>query len=471
MVKKLHLSFTSMCLAGIIAFSLASCDPASVRRERRERSAFLDDLKERTFMFFWDRADKVTFQTDDRYPSPRFTSIASTGFGLTGYIIGIENGYIKREEGASRVLSTLSWLWSSKQGDDPAGVTGYRGLYYHFLEYGTGERYKNVELSTVDTGLLMAGILSCQSYFDGVSDAEAKIRALADTLYRRVEWDWAMNGQELMSMGWHPESGFIEAKWEGYNEAMILVILGLGSPTHPIHDSSWHSWCKGYEWTDFYGYNHVNFSPLFGHQYSHMYIDFREIQDDYMKEKKMDYFENSRRATLANRAYCKENPRGFPNYGPDEWGLTACDGPGYAKQLYQGDTVIFRAYSARGASSRHIVDDGTIAPTAAGGSIPFAPEQCIRALMHMKNTYGDKLYQEYGFKDAYNMAFMKEDDTRGWFDLDYIGIDQGAILIQVVNHQSELVWNLMKKNKYIVSGLRKAGFTGGWLNEIQPETN
>lgn len=471
MVKKRNLSLASLFMAGTILLSLSSCNTVSVRRENKEQAAFLDDLKERTFMFFWDRADKVTFQTDDRYPTPRFTSIASTGFGLTAYIIGVENGYIKREEGASRVLSTLSWLWSSEQGEAADGVTGYRGLYYHFLEYGTGERYKNVELSTVDTGLLMAGILSCQSYFDGEDDAEAKIRALADSLYRRVEWDWAMNGQEWMSMGWHPESGFIEAKWEGYNEAMILVLLGLGSPTHPIHDSSWVSWCKGYEWDAFYGYEHVNFSPLFGHQYSHMYIDFREIQDDYMKEKKMDYFENSRRATLANRAYCKDNPRGFPNYGPDEWGLTACDGPGYAEQVYQGDTVIFRAYTARGASSRHINDDGTIAPTAAGGSIPFAPEQCMNALMHMKDTYGDKLYQEYGFKDAYNMAFTKEDGTRGWFDLDYIGIDQGAILLQVENYQSELIWDLMKKNQYIVSGLHKAGFTGGWLNQSGQKTN
>lgn len=453
-------------MAGTILLSLSSCNTSSVRRESKEQAAFLEDIKERTFGFFWDRADKVTFQTDDRYPTPRFTSIASTGFGLTAYIIGIENGYINREEGTSRVLSTLSWLWSSEQGDAPSGVTGYRGLYYHFLEYGTGERYKNVELSTVDTGLLMAGILSCQSYFDRENEAEARIRELADSLYLRVEWDWAMNGQEWMSMGWHPESGFIEAKWEGYNEAMILVILGMGSPTHPIHDSAWTSWCKGYEWNDFYGYEQVNFSPLFGHQYSHMYIDFREIQDDYMRERKMDYFENSRRATLANRAYCKDNPEGFPNYGPDEWGLTACDGPGYAEQVYQGDTVIFRAYAARGASSRHIIDDGTIAPTAAGGSIPFAPEQCIRALMHMKETYGDQLYQEYGFKDAYNMAFMKEDGTRGWFDLDYIGIDQGAILLQVENYKSGLVWNLMKKNKYIVNGLRKAGFTGGWLENV-----
>jgi hypothetical protein len=293
----------------------ASCNQ-STKQERKEQTEFLDDLKKRTFLFFWDRSDKVTFQTDDRYPTPRFTSIASTGFGLTSYIIGVENGYISREEAATRVLSTLDWLWTSKQGSAASGTTGYRGFYYHFLEYLTGERYKTVELSTIDTGLLMAGILSCQSWFNGTDSTETRIRELADSLYLRVEWDWAMNGQEWMSMGWHPEKGFIKAKWNGYNEAMILILLGLASPTHPMPDSAWNSWCKGYQWEAFYGYEHVNFSPLFGHQYSHMYIDFREILDPYMKEKGIDYFENSRRATLSSRAYSIENPRNFPNYGP-----------------------------------------------------------------------------------------------------------------------------------------------------------
>ncbi|MEX0981090.1 MAG: glucoamylase family protein [Bacteroidales bacterium] len=461
--KIIYLSF--LLLLGTVPLFQTSCNQ-SVTRENKAREKFLDDLKQKTFMFFWDRSDKVTFQTDDRYPTPRFTSIASTGFGLTSYIIGIENGYISREEGATQVLSTLDWLWMSKQGDAASGTTGYRGFYYHFLEYLTGERYKTVELSTIDTGLLMAGVLSCQSWFNGNDPKEARIRELADSLYLRVEWDWAMNGQEWMSMGWHPEKGFIKAKWNGYNEAMILVLLGLGSPTHPIPDTAWNSWCKGYQWEDFYGYEHVNFSPLFGHQYSHMYIDFREIVDPYMAKKGIDYFENSRRATHASRAYAMDNPRNFTNYGPDEWGLTACDGPGYDRQVHQGDTMSFQAYAARGASALHIVDDGTIAPTAAGGSIPFAPEQCIDALMHMKAKYGNKLYQEYGFKDAYNMTYVKEDGTVGWFDLDYIGIDQGAILLQIENYQTELVWDLMKKNKYILSGLKKAGFTGGWLNEI-----
>lgn len=449
----------------IICFSvstLLACNSQSTLVTDQE--AFLDDLKERTFLYFWELADEPTGQIPDRYPSRNFTSIAATGFGLASYLVGIENRYITREEGAGRVLHTLNWLWKSKQGTEPSGMTGYKGFYYHFLNYVDGTRYKDVELSTIDTGLLMAGILSCQSYFDRNDALEIRIRQLADSLYLRVEWDWALNGQEWMSMGWFPERGFIDAQWSGYNEAMILILMALGSPTHPIHDSAWSSWCKKYHWSEFYGQDHINFSPLFGHQYSHMFIDFRGIRDLYMAEKGIDYFENSRRATISNRAYCIDNPSKFKGYSENIWGLTACDGPGGEEQTIGGRTIEFWTYRARGASDLEIVDDGTIAPTAAGGSIPFAPEICIDALIAMKNKFGDQLYQEYGFKDAFNLTIQPEGISEtGWFDPDYIGIDQGPILIQLENYQSGLIWDMMKKNIYIVSGLKKAGFSGGWL--------
>ena len=429
-----------------------------------DEKEFLVDLKIRTFGYFWDRVDKSTYQVDDRYPTPRFTSIAATGFGLASYTVGIENSYISREEGAERVLNTLKWLWGSKQGDSREDVTGYKGFYYHFLEYGSGYRYQDVELSTIDTGLLMAGILACQAYFDRDTPEEKAIRDLADSLYFRVEWDWAMNGQEHMSMGWRPERGFIPARWTGYNEAMILIIMAMGSPTHPVHAGAWDSWCESYEWSGFYGYEHVNFSPLFGHQYSHMFIDFRNIRDKYMQEKGIDYFENSRRATLSNRAYCTDNPSGFEGYSEDIWGLTACDGPGTKTLAREQDTIEFWTYRARGASSQSIVDDGTIAPTAAGGSIPFLPGECISALYRMKQLHGELLYQEYGFKDAFNMSFVNDEGRKGWYDPDYIGIDQGPILIQLENYESGLIWDLMKKSPYIISGLRAAGFSGDWID-------
>ncbi len=421
---------------------------------------FVEDLKEKTFNYMWEVVDTETWQTDDRYPSRNFTSVAATGFALPSYIIGIHNQYISREEGAERTLKTLSWLWNAPQGPNEQGVTGYKGLFYHFLNYGTGTRFKTVELSTIDTGLLMAGVLTAQSYFDKENDVEREIRALADSLYLRVDWNWAMNDNETMSMGWHPEKGFIEAQWTGYNEAMVLLIQALGSPTHPIPDNSWEVWTETYLWDEFYGYEHVNFGPLFGHQYSQMFIDFRGIQDAYMKEKGIDYFENSRRATLSNRAYCMENPGNFAGYSENIWGLTASDGPANTVKNIDGEQVRFQTYTARGVASDYHNDDGTIVPTAAGGSIPFAPEETLMALYTMKEKFGDKLYTKYGFLDAFNLTF----EEGGWFNKDYIGIDQGPILIQLENLESGLIWETLRKNPYIQAGLEKAGFTGGWLD-------
>lgn len=420
---------------------------------------FKEELKQRTFNYFWDVVDTATWQTDDRFPTRTFTSIAATGFALPAYIVGIHNQYISREDGAERVHQTLKWLWEAPQGPEAEGTSGYKGFYYHFLNYGSGSRYKQVELSTVDTGLLIAGVLTAQSYFDGESEKEQRIRQLADSLYLRVDWNWAMDNNPTMSMGWYPESGFIEAQWEGYNEAMILLIMAMASPTNPIPENSWNVWTSTYDWEEFYGHEHINFGPLFGHQYSQMFIDFRGIQDSYVKEKNLDYFENSRRATLANRAYCMANPSGFEGYGENIWGLSACDGPANEVQEVNGADIQFRTYNARGAAKGYIQDDGTITPTAAGGSIPFAPEETLKALYTIKQKFGEELYTKYGFLDSFNLTY--ED---GWFNTDYISIDQGPILIQLENLESGLIWNLLKENKYIVKGLKKAGFTGGWLD-------
>lgn len=424
-------------------------------------STFLDSLSKRTFHFFWDLAGSDNGQIPDRWSTQQFSSIAATGFGLTTYLVGVDRGYISRQQAADRVLKTLKFLWSAPKGGGASKVSGFHGFFYHFLDQVTGLRYKDVELSTIDTGLLMAGILSCQTFFDGDNDAEKQIRAIADSLYRNVEWDWAMNGNKTMSMGWHPESGFINAQWKGYNEAMVLLVLALGSPTHTIPAESWNVWTKTYQWDKYMGQEHVNFAPLFGHQYSHMYIDFKGIQDAYMKEKGIDYFENSRRATYANRAYCVLNPAGYEGYEENIWGLTACDGPGNDNNA--NPNLDFMDYAARGAAKGNVTDDGTIAPTAAGGSVPFAPEICLPALQAMHDKYGDKIYSRYGFKDAFNLTIVNKDGSKGWFDVDYLGIDEGPIVIQLANYRNGFVWNLMKKNPYIVAGLKKAGFTGGWL--------
>jgi hypothetical protein len=266
-------------------------------------------LKERTFNYFWKLADPTYGQVPDRYPSLTFSSIAATGFGLTSYIVGVENKFITRSAAAERTLKTLKALYNLKQGPEASGVSGFKGFFYHFLTLDKAERFKNVELSTIDTGLLMAGILTVMSYFDASNATEKEIRQLADKLYRRVDWAWAMNHNPHMSMGWHPETGFIKSKWQGYNEAMILLVMAMGSPTHPIPSESWERWCETYQWDSFEGFDYVNFEPLFGHQYSHIFIDFKGIKDPYMQQKGIDYAENTRRATLANQAYCIRNPR------------------------------------------------------------------------------------------------------------------------------------------------------------------
>ena len=459
---KLKRNFAAIGL--LLLMTLPSCNNnqqiKSATDQIPDKQAFLDDLKHRTFNYFWEIVDSATWQTDDRYPTRKFTSIAAAGFALPAYIIGIENNYITRNEAAQRTLKTLQWLWNAPMGSDKTGTSGNKGFYYHFLNYGNGGRHKNVELSSVDTGLLMAGILVSQSYFDAENADEQAIRQLADSLFLRVEWDWMMEDRQTMSMGWTPENGFIEARWEGYNEAMILLIMAMGSPTHPIAVNSWDAWTRTYDWIEFEGFEHLNFGPLFGHQYSQMFIDFRGIKDDFMSTKKIDYFENSRRATLSNRAWCIRNPMKFEGYGENIWGLTACDGPGKGIREWNEQKVDFKAYNARGVAFDYLQDDGTIAPTAAGASIPFSPEETTDALFEMYNRFGDQLYREYGFADAFNLSINNE----GWFAPDYISIDQGAMLIQMENQDSELIWNILKKNTYIVHGLKKAGFRDGWLD-------
>ncbi|MCB0685866.1 MAG: Tat pathway signal protein [Saprospiraceae bacterium] len=465
--------FFSILLFYLIIFLFPSCqgnqEKSIADKDPPENISFsTEELKRRTFHFFWDLAYENNLQIPDRHPTLRFSSIAGTGFGFTAYLIGAENGYISRTEAAGRTLETLRILSALPQGPDSSGVSGYKGFFYHFLTIDQALRYKNVELSSIDTGLLMAGILSAIQYFNKKNPEEQEIRLLGDALFRRVEWDWMYVNDGKLSMGWRPERGYIPSSWDGYNEAMILLIMALGSPTHPIADDAWKGWTSTYEWGTFQGRDYLQFSPLFGHQYSHMYIDFRGIQDDYMREKGIDYFENARRATLANRDYCLENPNKFRGYGANQWGLTACDGPAGMDTVWNGNPLRFMTYSARGASALRVRDDGTIAPTAAGGSVPYAPDECLAALKYMWENNYENLIGEYGFKDAFNLSFTFTEDTKtdGWFDHDYLGIDQGPILIQLENHETEFVWNLMKKNPYIIEGLKKAGFKGGWLEEL-----
>ena len=471
-----------LACASVVAWSVVGCAPAAAPSTRpaprqvdtRRANAFLDTLQQRTFNWFWETTDAKTGLTPDRWPARTFSSVAAIGYGLTAYAIGAERGYVTRAAAAERTLATLRFLWQLPQGETATGVAGHKGFFYHFLDYDRGLRFEQVELSTVDTALLLGGALFCQSYFTGSAPAEVSIRAYADSLYRRVDWTWPRNRPPAINMGWKPEEGMLPFDWRGYNEAMIVYILALGSPTHPVEPAAWEEWTKTYHWRDFYGQQHLNFAPMFGHQYSHVWVDFRVIRDAYMRGRGIDYFENSRRATLAQRAYAIDNPYKWVSYGPDQWGLTASDGPRDGPITVDGIPRVFYTYAARGAAWGEIRDDGTVAPTAVGGSVPFAPEVTIPTLIAMREKYGDRLFTKYGFLDAFNATFPRSGLTSqtgmvvpgvAWFDTDHLGIDQGPILAMVENYRTGLVWRVMRTNPYIKAGLKRAGFTGGWLDQ------
>ncbi|KMM77351.1 hypothetical protein DYQ93_07745 [Xanthomonas sp. LMG 8992] len=447
-----------------------------------ELPPLFEDIERRTFQFFWDTTNEQNGMAVDRYPSRPFASIASIGFALTVYPIGYENGWISREQAVQRTLTTLRFLRDVPVGPQRTGRAGYKGFYYHFLDMQKGLRYDQwVELSTIDTALLMMGVLFAQSYYEGDTADEKEIRQIADTLYRRVDWPWMQQRKPLITMGWYPERGFIQHDWMGYNEGMMVYLLALGSPTHPIEPDAWQEWTRTYnkDWGVYYGQEYLAFGPLFAHQYNHVWIDFRDIQDQYMREHGIDYFLNSRRATLAQREYAIDNPMKWKEYGENVWGLTASDGPQNTTQEYRGEQRQFFHYRTRGAGLFEAFDDGTIAPTAAVSSIVFAPEVVIPATQEMHKRFGDFVYSSYGFLDSFNPSFNYDIPlktgrmipNRGWVAGDYIGIDQGAIVTMIANYRNEFVWNVMKKNKYLRTGLERAGFTGGWLTpegEAQP---
>jgi len=363
----------------------------------------------------------------------------------------------------------LRFLWNAPQGDAAQGMTGFHGFFYHFLDMQSGARSSNCELSTVDTALLLGGVLHAQSWYDRDDPTEAEIRLLADQIYRRVDWQWAQARPNAVVLGWDPEKGFLAYDWRGYNEAMLVYVLALGSPTHALAPAAWAEWTSTYgrSWGQHEGIEHLGFAPMFGHQYSHIWIDFRGIRDQYMRERGFDYFENSRRAAYAQRAYAVRNPLACTGYGPDVWGVTASDGPADARI----DGREFHSYAGRGMGPDHY-DDCTIAPTGAAASIAFAPEIAIPAIAQIKARWGAQVYGKYGFLDAFNPTFTyagRQSTGRvvpgaGWVDNDYLGIDQGPIVTMLANYRDESVWRTMRKNPYVRTGLRQAGFTGGWLD-------
>ena len=422
----------------------------------------LEKLQHETFGYFLHETNPANGLVIDKTAPDWPSSIAATGLALACYPVSVERGFMSRAAAVERTLATLRFFWNSPQDPEP-DATGYHGFFYHFLDMRTGRRAWQCEVSTVDTTFLLAGALAAAMYFDGATADEHEIRTLADALYRRADWQWAQNGGSTVTHGWTPEGGFLKYRWEGYDEALLLYVLGLGSPTHPLPDTSYAAWCVTYKWERMYGQEYLYAGPLFTHQLSHVWIDFRGIQDAFMREKGIDYFENSRRATYVQQQYAINNPLGFKDYGPCCWGITASEGPGPGTITINGiDRQLFD-YVGRGVP--YGPDDGTLAPWALVASLPFAPEIVLPALHHCIHQAKLTEFNSYGFKASFNPSHPgNPGNPYGWWVSPWhYGLNQGPIILMIENHRTGLLWRLMRHCPYLACGLRRAGFTGGWL--------
>jgi hypothetical protein len=423
--------------------------------------AELELLQQKSFSYFLHETNPTNGLVADKTAADCPASIAATGFALASYPVAVERGFISRNAAIERTLTTLRFFWNSPQGLEPDS-TGYKGFYYHFLNIQTGRRTWNCELSTIDSAFLLAGALTAGIYFNNDTSDELEIRTLADALYRRADWQWAQNNRATITHGWKPKGGFLRYRWHGYDEALLLYILGLGSPTHPLPMTSYNAWASTYCWENCYGYEYLYSGSLFTHQFSHIWIDFRGIQDVFMQEKGIDYYENSRRATYVQQMYAIDNPNKFKGYGPNCWGITASDGPGPKTIFVDGTKRKFFNYRGRGVP--YGPDDGTIAPWAVVSSLPFAPEIVLPAIDHFINQMKLTEFNPYGFPASFNQTFPTKSVTpHGWVSPWHFGMNQGPIILMIENYRSGLLWRLMKDCPCIISGLQRAGFVGGWL--------
>jgi hypothetical protein len=418
--------------------------------------ALLDRLQRAAFQYILDYANPENGLVADTSRDGSPCSIAVVGFALTCYPVGVKHGWLSREAAASRTLNTLRFFWDAPQGDQP-DATGYMGFYYHFLDMKTGRRVWQCELSLIDTSLLLAGILTVGCYFDGEGE-EAEIRQLSDALYRRVDWRWALNDGSTLAQGWKPECGFLHYGWEGYNEATILYVLALGSPTHSLPPSGFTGWAFTYQWENLLGQDVLYSGPLFTHLFSHAWIDFRGIRDAFMRGVRSDYFRNTQAAVEVHREYGARNPRGYVGYGRNFWGVTADDGPG-DEQLKENEwDRRFFGYMSRGVPFGP--DDGTIAPWAMLATLPFTPDAALAGTRHLLRNYPQVCVDDR-LCSGFNPTLVR--DGAGWLSAGWYGLDQGLLVLMIENHRGGLPWTIMRSCPGVIEGLRRAGFAGGWL--------
>ena len=414
--------------------------------------ALLDHLQHAAFDYFLATVNPKNGLVSDTTRPNSPCSIAVVGFALSCYPIAVERGWLDRAKAIQLTLAALRFFHSSEQSVKP-DATGYKGFYYHFLDMKTGRRVWHCELSMIDTAILIAGMLTAAQYFQKHTQDETEIRERAQAMYLRADWRWSQGGEATIRMGWKPECGYLHYGWDGYSEAIILYALAMGSPSHPVSDACYKAWTLTYQWENLYSYDFLYAGPLFIHQFSHAWIDFRRLRDAFMREKTSDYFENSRRAVEVQRRYCEHNPDGFTGYDRNCWGLTACDGP-------QQDTRQFYGYAARGVP--YGPDDGTLAGSAVLASLPFAPEAVMTSVRAMLERYPEMLPQDR-YASSFNPS-LADIGQPAWISYGHFGLDQGIVVMMVENYRSELIWRLMRNNVHLAHGLRRAGFRGGWLN-------
>lgn len=400
---------------------------AGARAQAPDRDAFVEDLEHRAFLFFWERASPRTglvldrAKADGSADSRRIASIASTGFGLTAFCIAAEHGWIGRKQARARVHETLRFLAGS--------MPRVHGWFYHFVDLKTGERRWKCELSSIDTALLVAGVLTAREYFG----EQSEIGKLAESIYEDVDFRWMLDGDpHLLSMGWKPESGFLKNRWDHYCELMILYLEAIGSPRHAIPADAWYAWRRPQ--VRYQGYEYISGGPLFTHQYAHAWVDFRGLRED--RGGRTAWFQNSVTATKAHRAFCINLRPTFADYGPDAWGITASDSA--------------KGYLAWGGPPMDPAIDGTLVPCAPGGSLMFTPDLALRALRNMRGMLDGRVYTHYGFVDAFN-------PLTGWIDADVIGIDAGITLLSAENMRTGNVWRWFMRNGAIRDAMAKAG--------------
>lgn len=422
--------------------------------------ALLEALQHAAFEYFLSNTNPRNGLVADTSRERSPCSIAVVGFALAAYPIGVEHGWIDREDAVKGALAALRFFGESDQSGSPE-ATGYKGFYYHFLDMDAGTRVWQSELSMIDTALLIAGALTAAGYFDSTAAAERELRRRADELYRRIDWRWAQHRAPTMRMGWKPESGFLHYGWEGFSEAILMYILAMGSPTHPVSDECYAGWTSTYQWENLYGIDHLYAGPLFVHQFSHAWIDFRGIHDAFMREKDSDYFENSRCATYIQREYARHNPGEFIGYGDKGWGLSACDGPTGAWSRPSGASQPAFGYAARGVP--YGPDDGTLSVPAVLASLPFALGFVLEAVRDLLTRYPQVL-SEGRLATGINPTLV-ENGGAVWVSTGHYGLDQGIVAAMIENHRSGLLWRLMRSCPYIRRGLVRAGFRGGWLEQ------